>query len=298
MRGIYKLESIGPREISDYLEYLKTPVKLPHHKDSPVTPYPARSLSVTSRKRHLSTLKNFFGYLCEKYPKKHWWQRGFKANPVLKRLHAIKVKDEDFEHTPLLRAHHWEKLWETPLKERDRLFLALMYWGGLRVSEVRSLKMNQLQLDTNVLTFIRKGGKRQHLFLQDNGKCGLIWQRLIFKEVNLEKPLFPNRWKSGHLNRRSAYKRVKKAFQKAGLPQNLSPHSLRKACASRLYYQTKDLLFVRDYLGHVDAKVTQTYIETQGVTLEPSQTSPKESSVISHNFTQQTIESSNANSIQ
>lgn len=312
LRGFTRLESIGPRDISDYLEFLKRPVPIAAEGLANGNKLEiSKGLSVTSRKRHLSTLKNFFGFLCEKYPKKHWWQRGFKSNPVLKRLHAIKVKDEDFDHTPLLRVHHWERLWESPLKERDRLFLALMYWGGLRVSEVRNLKMNQLRFDTNVLTFIRKGGKRHHLFLQDNGKCGLIWQRLIFKEENTEKYLFANRWKNGPLNRRGAYKRVKKAFQKAGLPQNLSPHSLRKACASRLYYQTKDLLFVRDYLGHADAKVTQTYIETQGVTLGLDESikenkdqrvlisdMPGNSSQFRPHLAQQTIESSKHDSIQ
>lgn len=258
-----------------------------------------RGLSVTSRKRHLSTLKNFFGFLCEKYPKNQRWQRGFKRNPVLKRLHTIRVKDEDFTHTPLLRAQHWERLMETPLKLQDKLFLGLMYWGGLRVSEVRNLRRDQLEFDTNVLTFIRKGGKRHHLFLQDNGACSLLWQRMIFKEADLDRPLFSNRFKTGALNRRGAYKRVKKAFQKAGLPQNLSPHSLRKACASRLYYQTKDLLFVRDYLGHSDAKVTQTYIETQGISLDVrSEDNPGGTGTNPTSFSHRAIETSSSLSIQ
>ena len=49
---------------------------------------------------------------------------------------------------------------------------------------------------------------------------------------------------------------------KSGLPSELTPHSFRRACATNLYIETKDLLFVRDYLNHHDAKVTQTYIDS------------------------------------
>ncbi len=280
MRGIQRLEKVSPQDISDYLEYLRTPLpfyrktliskfmnvsKRKRNKENSLTL--PKGLSVTSRKRHLSTLKNFFGFLCEKYPKRHWWQRGFKRNPVLKRLHSIKVKDEDFDHTPILREEHWERIWETPLKERDRLFLALMYFGGLRISEVRVLRYHQFHFQTNVLEFMRKGGKRHQLFLQDNGVCGLLWQRLAMGKSE-NSYVFSDKFLRGPLGRRGAYKRAKRIFKKAGLPTNLSPHSLRKACATRLYHQTKDLLFVRDYLGHSDAKVTQTYIETQGQSIE------------------------------
>ena len=58
------------------------------------------------------------------------------------------------------------------------------------------------------------------------------------------------------------YNRIIKIFRKSMCPSDeLTPHSFRKACATNLYEQTKDLLFVRDYLNHSDAKVTQTYIE-------------------------------------
>jgi len=43
--------------------------------------------------------------------------------------------------------------------------------------------------------------------------------------------------------------------------KKLTPHSFRKAFATQLYLKTKDLLYVRDYLHHSDAKITQTYID-------------------------------------
>ena len=51
-------------------------------------------------------------------------------------------------------------------------------------------------------------------------------------------------------------------LKKSCLPANLTPHSFRRACATNLYIETRDLLLVRDYLNHHDAKVTQTYIDS------------------------------------
>ena len=58
------------------------------------------------------------------------------------------------------------------------------------------------------------------------------------------------------------YNRVLKILEKSNLPKELTPHSFRRACATNLYLETRDLLLVRDYLNHHDAKVTQTYIDS------------------------------------
>ena len=58
------------------------------------------------------------------------------------------------------------------------------------------------------------------------------------------------------------YNRITNILKKCNLPEELTPHSFRRACATNLYIETKDLLLVRDYLNHHDAKVTQTYIDS------------------------------------
>ena len=49
---------------------------------------------------------------------------------------------------------------------------------------------------------------------------------------------------------------------------DITPHSFRKACATELYMKSKDLLYVRDYLNHKDAKVTQTYIDKKTLSMK------------------------------
>lgn len=149
-----------------------------------------------------------------------------------------------------------------PLNLKERLFLSLLYWGGLRISEAKNLKVDQLDLNSNMLNVLRKGGKRHHYFIYDDGKLALWWEAYAAKHGS--EYLFASSYFNSPITRRGAYKLVKRCFEKANLPRELSPHGLRKACATRLYQQTKDLLFVRDYLNHSDAKVTQRYIEISG----------------------------------
>ena len=57
------------------------------------------------------------------------------------------------------------------------------------------------------------------------------------------------------------YNQIMKIILRSGVSEGISPHSFRKACATNMYIRTKDLLYVRDYLNHADAKVTQSYID-------------------------------------
>lgn len=226
-----------------------------------------RPLSVATRKRHLSSLTNFFDFLVQKYPKTPWYQRKigpqeFKSSPIKPKLHQLRIKDGDFTPTPLVKEEHWQALMAAPLNLKERLFLSLLYWAGLRISEAKNLKINQLDLKSNILNVVRKGGKRHQYFIYDDGKLALWWQAYSAKHES--DNLFPSSYFVGPMSRRGAYRLVKRCFEKAGLPSELSAHGLRKACATRLYQQTKDLLFVRDYLNHSDAKVTQRYIEVTG----------------------------------
>ena len=81
------------------------------------------------------------------------------------------------------------------------------------------------------------------------------------KRRSFEGPLFTGRDKK-RVSEKTMYNRITNILKKCHLPEDLTPHSFRRACATNLYIETKDLLFVRDYLNHHDAKVTQTYIDS------------------------------------
>jgi integrase/recombinase XerD len=138
--------------------------------------------------------------------------------------------------------------------------LYLLYYGGLRLSELRQLKVSNFDFDAKVISFARKGGSIHTLSIQKTD--------LIFKNLNYF--LNSNQFKSDYLFQNSkgkpyslkgTYNQIKKMIGRATLDKDITPHSFRKACATNLYLKTKDLLWVRDYLNHSDAKVTQTYID-------------------------------------
>ena len=214
-------------------------------------------MSVSSRRRHLSSLKNFFQYLKEVNEDS---TQKFKNNPVKTKIHAIALKDIDIVPTKILDRESFKIIEEKTYRTRERLMLYLLYYGGLRLSELCYLKISHFDFEAKIITFPRKGGSIHTLLIQK--------EDLIFKNLNFY--LKQNQFQSEFLFQNSEgrpyslktfYNQVMKIIKRAPMPQDLSPHSFRKACATNLYIKTKDLLYVRDYLNHSDAKVTQTYID-------------------------------------
>lgn len=214
-------------------------------------------MSVASRRRHLSSLKNFFEYLKEANEDKN---KKFLKNPVKSKIHGITLKDVDVENTKMISISDYKKVYEIAYKTRDRLILDLMYHGGMRLSELCYLKKLDFEIENKAIRFIRKGGSRHLLYIQNSE---IIFKNFLFL-INLDQSsseyVFHNR-EGKPYNPKTIYNQIMKLLKKAQIKSDITPHSFRKACATNLYLKSKDLLFVRDYLNHSDAKVTQTYIE-------------------------------------
>ena len=214
-------------------------------------------ITSNSRKRHLSSINNFFVFLKEYH---EGTSSKFKINPVKRKLHAIRVKDVDIAHTQILDPRSFELILNTPMKLLDKILINLLYYGGLRLNELNQLKYEDFDMINQTIFLKRKGGNTQ--------KLKIIHPELIFPLVEKMMSIrFSSEYlcvskKNKKLTSRALYNRIKVIIEKATNKKNLAPHSFRKACATNLYQNTKDLLWVRDYLGHSDAKVTQTYIDT------------------------------------
>ncbi len=214
-------------------------------------------MSVGSRRRHLSSLKNFFQYLKE-VNEDH--SEKFSKNPVKSKIHAISLKDIDVTPTKMLSREEFKAIEEKTFRTKERLMLYLLYYGGLRLSELCHLKISNFDRVAKIMTFTRKGGSIHTLVIQK--------EDLIFK--NLEFFLGQHQFKSDFLfqnkigkaySLKTFYNQIMKIILRAEVSVGISPHSFRKSCATNLYIRTKDLLFVRDYLNHADAKITQSYID-------------------------------------
>jgi len=220
-------------------------------------------LAITSVKRHLSSIKNFFEFLKQTH-EDH--SKLFLINPVKSKIHTIKIKDKDIEHTPILPKEQWRELIEGTYRTKERLILLLLYWGGLRLSELTQLKFSNIDFIKRVIKLERKGGYIHEFRPQ---RVDEIFKNILFMREHIVTEgdyIFINH-QNNCLSTRSMYNLIKKLLLASHCDQNLGPHSFRKACATNLYEKSKDLLLVRDYLNHHDAKVTQTYIEKKHLTI-------------------------------
>jgi integrase/recombinase XerD len=215
-------------------------------------------LSISSQKRHLSTIKNFYEFLRQYFADN---KKIFKINPVRSKLHAVKLKEIDVRGTLILKKDEWERIWETVTNPKDRLIVSLLYWGGLRLSELCQLKKVNFHHHDHAITFHRKGGYVHTLIPIRAKTLFKLYDDLQEVHKTESEYLFCGRY-FGHISQRAMYNKIMKIFSRSGCRDGLGPHSFRKACATNLYIRTKDLLYVRDYLNHKDAKITQSYIDT------------------------------------
>ncbi len=152
---------------------------------------------------------------------------------------------------------------ESPEGIRDKAMLELTYSSGLRVSELISLTLPQLNRTAGVLRVNGKGNKERLLPVGDIAldflEQYLQWGRdeLLKRQVGCEQ-VFVTRRGTG-LTRQAFWYRVKKYAQLAGIKQELSPHTLRHAFATHLVNNDADLRVVQLLLGHSSISTTQIY---------------------------------------
>jgi len=145
---------------------------------------------------------------------------------------------------------------------RDRAMLELLYATGLRVSELVSLRPDQISLAQGVIRVTGKGGKERLVPLGDEAQ---YWIKKYTgesrPELLHERPadfLFVTR-RGGAMTRQAFWYRIKKHAQQAGIKKHLSPHTVRHAFATHLVNHGADLRVVQMLLGHSDLSTTQIY---------------------------------------
>jgi len=149
-----------------------------------------------------------------------------------------------------------------PLGHRDRAMLEVLYATGVRVSELISLKMSQINLNQGVLRIVGKGDRERLIPLGDEAQD---WIREFIDgpriEILLERQtdyLFPTR-RGDRMTRQAFWHIIKRYAKKAGVSKKLSPHTMRHAFATHLLNNGADLRVVQLLLGHSDVSTTQIY---------------------------------------
>lgn len=145
---------------------------------------------------------------------------------------------------------------------RDRAIMELLYATGMRISEIASLKLTDVNINSNYVRCFGKGGKERIIPF---GREASFWlkkylksSRGLFLKANLSPHLFINKWGQG-FTRQGLWEVTKKYARRVGVEKRLSPHTLRHSFATHLLQGGADLRSVQEMLGHADISTTQVY---------------------------------------
>ena len=149
-----------------------------------------------------------------------------------------------------------------PIGQRDRAMLEVLYACGLRVTELVSLTLDQVNLRQGVLRVMGKGSKER---LVPMGEEAIVRVERYMRDARHEllggRPsdvLFPS-LRGEQMTRQTFWHRIKHQARVAGIDKSLSPHTLRHAFATHLLNHGADLRVVQMLLGHSDLSTTQIY---------------------------------------
>lgn len=144
---------------------------------------------------------------------------------------------------------------------RDRTMLEVLYASGLRITELVTLELANVNQRQGVVRVIGKGNKER---LVPTGENALDWLSRYLRDARLSllpaggSVLFPSRL-GRVMTRQTFWHAIKKYALQAGIQKNISPHTLRHAFATHLVDNGADLRAVQMMLGHSDLSTTQIY---------------------------------------
>ena len=151
---------------------------------------------------------------------------------------------------------------DQPIEFRDRTMLELLYACGLRVSELVSLRVDQVGFNQGIVRVLGKGGKER---LVPMGEEALDWLQRYMQGARFDllrgrasDVLFPSN-RTRAMTRQTFWYRIKIYGERADIKGQLSPHTLRHAFATHLLNHGADLRVVQMLLGHSDLSTTQIY---------------------------------------
>ena len=213
------------------------------------------SKSTTARK--LATLRSFYKFLVKR--------DYVTSNPVV----SIKTPKQEKKLPKFLEYEQVVRLLNTPpsntwLGARDRAMLEVLYSTGMRVSELVSLNMDDVDFLGEVI-HIRGKGKKERLCPIGSSALRSIQHYIEFRNRRMandsnfdSRVLFANKH-GKRLSTRSVRRKMDKYLVEAGLDPGISPHTLRHSFATHMLNNGADLRSVQELLGHQSLSTTQIY---------------------------------------
>lgn len=216
------------------------------------------TIKKSTQNYHLIALRSFLKYLA---------RQDIASLPP----EQIELAKQSKRTVDFLEADELSGLLARPLKSgggllslRDKAILELLFSAGLRVSELTSLKMEQVNLKRDEFTVRGKGDKPRVCFLSDSAKAAL--KAYFDKRRDASPYLFVShdrakgkRHNAGPLTPRSVQRIVERYATEVGITKKITPHTLRHTFATDLLMGGADIRSVQSMLGHESITTTQVY---------------------------------------
>jgi integrase/recombinase XerD len=156
---------------------------------------------------------------------------------------------------------------ETPRSLCDQAVLELAYASGLRLAELRGLRLEQLHLEAGFINVVGKGNKERVVPVGKTAVAAM--QRYL--EVGRPKLVTPRSTANVFLTRRGTlfspvtlWLRIKQRVGRTGIARNVTPHMLRHSFATHLLENGADLRVIQELLGHASIGTTEVYTHVAG----------------------------------
>lgn len=215
------------------------------------------NLKKNTQNYHLIALRAFLKYLAKRDVK--------TLSPD-----KIELAKQGSRHVSFLEAEELQRFRQAPAKDptivgyRDRAILEMLFSTGLRVSELASLKIEQVNLKRDEFTVLGKGRKHRVVFVSEEARNALKVYLARRQDVSPFMFIRHDRAKSGQgtvtaLTPRSIQRIVDRYAREAGITKQVTPHTLRHTYATDLLRNGADIRSVQALLGHESITTTQVY---------------------------------------
>jgi integrase/recombinase XerD len=218
-------------------------------------------LAPSTRKRRVVAARNLHRYLAEEGHVADDVGASVAPPPVSRGLPKALTEDE-------VDALLSRVVGDDPVARRDRAILETLYGTGVRISELVSMSLRDLDLHDGFVRVVGKGDKERVVpvlgaaadalgaWLAVEGRGAMVPAR--WRRRDDEEAVFLNQ-RGGRLGRQGTWLVVKAHAADAGLGDRLTPHVLRHSCATHLLDHGADIRAVQELLGHASIATTQVY---------------------------------------
>jgi len=215
-----------------------------------------RKYAVTTTARKIAVAKSFFGFMLS--------EGKLKENPTdnVSSPKVGKPLPEALSISQVRNLIEQPAKLATPDAKRDRAMLELLYASGMRVTELISLNLGDIDIENNFVRCFGKGSKERMIPIYPQAAKVIDEYikdvRPIWAHRDTERALFLNQ-RGERLTRQGLWQILKNYAKDAGLDKQVTPHTLRHSFATHMLSGGADLRSVQELLGHANISTTQIY---------------------------------------